>query len=384
MDLAIWIQSNRELTEQALLGVGRAYDRHPELRPNKVGDSEPFRTRVKDSMASLLEAYTLPLSLLGVSKNTFLKMEFSTSRAALEQGLASAAITNSLFMKVELGASPSMSQFDDVALLFRELCAAVAADIGYAMTFQDWLTEQSRAPAEFLNRMPNAHEGVLGIVWMHYFGRDYVSEFPELGKIDSAAFDATGGLSLQLSRNARSYLAEKNDCRNPAADALAKMEESGLFAWTKETRGVPGTVPGVRGGGPEPEATDSHKETSLDCDRVDNALMEDSAVRPSFQLEDIQSYASWSTTMDVDGFLECWSDAAQLGIEWTSQSPGDWVCEHAKSDASGSSMIFSGLWSGQDLKGLLCFEDDYTIGFYICASDGLSDILDNIFFEDSN
>lgn len=366
----VWIQSNAPFKANTLRSIGAAFDAHPALRPARLGDSEPFRNRVGDSLSSVLAKEELPLSLLGVNRGVYVDFEFGSDMASLQQGLPYSATTYILYMSIDIHASRFRESIEDTENLFGDLCVAMEADLGYVMSAEDWENYQNSAPAGVPNAIPNAHEGLLGVTWMHYFGPAYLEEFLQLKTLASGPLDDNGGFAIRLTDAPVSTLPTEGPFDAAWKAPLSRFKSDGLFARTPEARGVPAAAPAY---GPPDIAKDGLRSVtscsgeamfSFDAPDIDKALV------------DIEEDAVWSTTMDAEYFIEAFDRLVISERIATEGDPTGWVM-HALEEGTGRRLkLFECVTKKGPLDLVIHIEDETTVGVYVLKNEAYNDYFD--------
>ena len=195
-NLHLLIESFVDMTPERLLAVARAFDRHPNLRPRKVG-GDPARIKVDTTMEDLFTKQNLPIDWLTVRRNDKSpnfesgRINFYRGRGGWTRTLHNGEWVYQLFAhSLVQHWGPATAEedgiCDDVIKLFEDLIEAI--EPSYACVADKWPKLSLRF------KLP-------GVFWLNYFGAAFVKANPDLVSITNAKLMAPGGILIQTTEN---------------------------------------------------------------------------------------------------------------------------------------------------------------------------------------
>jgi hypothetical protein len=192
--LYLVVTSFADMTTERLAEVARAFDRHPNLCPLRVG-GDPARIKVEPSLEAVLAKQGLPVDWLTVRRNGRFP-DFESGQLSLYPGRGG-------WLTGPLGDDPpeylltghEISQYwlastvepagvsEDAVLLFEDLVAAMDPAFACVATH--------RVSSVIRFRLPD-------VGWLNYLGPSFVRAHPDLSAISGARVTLNGGVLFRV------------------------------------------------------------------------------------------------------------------------------------------------------------------------------------------
>ncbi|MCL2153675.1 MAG: hypothetical protein FWH57_12100 [Oscillospiraceae bacterium] len=221
------MNSFADMTPERLLAIGRAFDRHPILRPWKVG-GDPARIKVDPSMEAIFNKQELPVTWLTV-RRTDQSPNFEGGQIDLYPGRGgwigyqeNGEWQNHLIgHTIEQCWGPkTMGETgicEDIVSLFEDLIETM--DPAYACV--------SDRPFKQFSRF-----ALPGVFWLNYFGPAFLKVSPDLASIANARLMVPGGVLIQTAEHP---WVEKNSMLRETRKALYKILGKQAFIRRKQS-----------------------------------------------------------------------------------------------------------------------------------------------------
>jgi len=245
--LAIEVFSFADLEfEDRLRRVWRAFDSHPDLRPLKIGPSDPPRIKVGNSMEQALEGRPLPFPWWLMARHTKPVYEGGDLKLYLGRGGffrdhkgAGHWLAHTVAMAWSADWMRDNHAEEGAAQLFEALCDATAACYGMAYQvhqagqWMSWFPKRSRTGAGDLERE------LRDVFWINWFGPAFVERFPGLLTVDGAEAKPSGAALVRTTDSPWMY---EPDAGSPDAYAWKRPLYEVLGRDSFATPGVDATL----------------------------------------------------------------------------------------------------------------------------------------------